>query len=66
MEKLNPDKGSGKPGSLLWHSQWLTNYETIEEIRRYLKSVTGEDLDVDTVRNVAFNQIKDWFNDKRK
>jgi hypothetical protein len=66
MLKTHPDRGSGRPGSLLWHSQWLNNYETIGEIRDYLKKVTGNDLDVDIIRNIAFNQIKEWLDDKRK
>jgi len=68
MRPLNPDKGSGKPGSLLWHSQFITQCESFEELGDYLHSVTGvsEESFFDAVKDIAITHVKEFIDGKGK
>ncbi len=57
---LNPDKGSGRPGSLLWHTSWINQCESIGELREYLISVTHKDLPLEQLKTIALNVIKEF------
>lgn len=64
----HPDKGSGRPGSLHFHTLCILEMQTADDISDYLQSVTGQALDarvkkVDKAQRLAVSTIKKWLTD---
>lgn len=67
--QLKPNKGSGRPGSLKFHTLCILELKTINDINDYLTAVTGSALDarikkVDKAQKIAVKNIKDWLKEK--
>lgn len=62
----HPDKGSGRPGSLKFHTLCVMEMQAVTDISDYLQQVTGQSLDarikkIDKAQRVAVKTIKDWL-----
>lgn len=71
MEKMNPDHGSGRPGSVKFHTLCLMELQTVDDVNDYLHTLTGQRLDqrikkIDKARRRAIKVVKDWLNDKNE
>ena len=60
------DKGSGKPGSLRWHTLHIKQCESIAEMFRYVRSVTTKPVPIprELAEKLALDAIKEHLNDK--
>lgn len=63
---LNPVHGSGRPGSMRFHTLCILEMQTIDDISDYLEAVTGQRLDarikkIDKGQKIATKIIKDWL-----
>lgn len=64
--QLNPDHGSGRPGSLRFHKLSIMELQTLDEINAYLSNVTGKGIDArikrpDRAQRYAIKTIKEWL-----
>lgn len=64
---MDPDKGSGRPGSLRWHVLKINESDDRPTILEYVKNVTGKDINhrgrLDYMKKNAIRVIKDHLND---
>lgn len=62
-----PDEGFGKPGSLKFHTHFITSFKTIDEVGIYMEKVTGQSFDVKgsltVVKNRALRLLKGLVTD---
>lgn len=42
---VNPDKGSGEPGSYEWNCNWINQYDDKQEIAKFILDLSGDKLD---------------------
>jgi len=66
QEHLNPDHGSGRPGSMLWHTLKVKECKTLSELNDYVYSVVGSYISLDALKTVAIGMVEEFKNGKGK
>ena len=66
--KFDPDKGSGRPGSLRWHTLHIEQCESFEELYDYFQSVNNSKIKIPLklAKKLAKHQIEEYINGKGK
>lgn len=62
----HPDKGWGRPGSILFHTLKINECETLEDLNSYVYAVTGEYISLEQQKFLALDMIKEHYDGQSK